>query len=320
MSFEDRVPAAGTLDRHVVHDDVAVHLIRARRDVHLEVGLLRERDGLVDGVGRVAATGRVGAEQQHVRGDKVDLRRCDQLGVHQVDDGSGRVATGWRGEPHRVARLVRLAEQEALLVVEVVRAERRREGDRGARNAAAFGRTPVRLDRCRQRRVVGERVRVIEPGVLRGQRHGLRMVAVDRDVKRRSDAATGRRIRNAVAHRDGVGRLRQREVDVLSGRETDRRPAGGLGRQCIGGGARTDDRAVGGGRLGLLLDERYGCSAIRDERRIDGSAGGGRGGHNMRAAGKGRAAEAHRGDRRGRDARHDPARSTPSRGTSNDDS
>ena len=31
------------------------------------------------GVGRVVAAGRVGAEQQHVRGDEVDLRRRDQL-------------------------------------------------------------------------------------------------------------------------------------------------------------------------------------------------------------------------------------------------
>ena len=93
---DDRVPAAGALDRDVVDDDVAVHLEDARRHVDRQVRLLGERDRLVERVGRVLATERVGAEQQHVRGLELDRRQTHQLGVEQVDDGPGHA--GRRGQ------------------------------------------------------------------------------------------------------------------------------------------------------------------------------------------------------------------------------
>ena len=63
---DDRVPAAGALDRDVVDDDVPVHLVDARRHVDRQVLLLRERDGLVERVRR-SPCGRTGRRRTAAR-------------------------------------------------------------------------------------------------------------------------------------------------------------------------------------------------------------------------------------------------------------
>ena len=92
------------------------------------------------------------------------------------------------------------------------------------------------------------------------------MVAIDRDVERYGDSAAGGRVRDAVAHVDRVGRRGQRELDVLSRRQADRRPAGRLRRQGVRGRARADDRAVRRGVLRFLLDEAGVGPPARNER------------------------------------------------------
>src|SRR6266511_1623788 len=89
VALDDGVPATSALDRDVVDDDVAVHLVRARRDVDLEVVPLGEGDRPVERVGGLAPAGRVRAERQHVRGHNFHVRRTDELGVEQVYDRPG---------------------------------------------------------------------------------------------------------------------------------------------------------------------------------------------------------------------------------------
>ena len=98
-------------------------------------------------------------------------------------------------------------------------------------------------------------------------------VAVDVHVQRRGDAAASGSVGNAVADVDRVGCRWQRELDVLAGRETDRRSAGGLGRERVRLRARADDGAVGDGVLGLLFNERDVGSATCGQRRVDSGAG-----------------------------------------------
>ena len=102
----------------------------------------------------------------------------------------------------------------------------------------------------------------------------VRVAAVDRDVQRRGDAAAGRRVRDAVAHGDRVGRARQRELDVLARRSslTAVRPDASAG-SVYAARAGADDRAVGRGVLGLLLDEVDAGAAAGDQRRVERGAG-----------------------------------------------
>lgn len=284
MPLDDRVPVAGALDRDVVDDDVPVDLVGARRQVDLEVRPAGEGDRAVEGVGGVAPAGRVGAEEQDVRGDEVDARRRDDLGVEQVDDRPRGGRPGRDGEPDLVPGPVGLAEQQALFVVEVVGTEGfrddRRRGGRGG-DARALGDPPVRVQQVRVR-VVRERVLVVQPRVLRGQRHRLPVAAVDGDVQRRGDPAAVRRVRDAVADGDGVGRGGQRELDVLPRREFHGATAGRLGGQRVRRAVRADHGAVGAGVLRLLLGEADRGAAPGDQRGVErgarhhGPGGGGR--------------------------------------------
>src|SRR5690349_1575824 len=79
----------------------------------------------------IASAARVGAEAHHVdRAGPLTPGRRDELRVQQVDDRRRTVAGD--GQPHPVTGAVRVAQQEALLVVEVVGAERGRERGGGA--------------------------------------------------------------------------------------------------------------------------------------------------------------------------------------------
>ena len=132
VALDDRVPVAGALDRHVVDDDVAVHLVHARPGCRpSEPRAFASGDGLVEGVGRVPAR-RSGRRRRAARSRRSSehARRADELGVEQIDDGPGRVRA--RGTVRRTCRRPgRSAEQQPLLVVEVHRAERLRERRRG---------------------------------------------------------------------------------------------------------------------------------------------------------------------------------------------
>ena len=101
-----------------------------------------------------------------------------------------------------------------------------------AAGTQALGDPPVRVQQAGVR-VVRERVLVVQPRVLRRERHGLAVPAVDRDVERRGDAAAVRRVRDAVAHGDRVRRARQGELDVLARRQLHRLTAGRLGGQRV---------------------------------------------------------------------------------------
>ena len=174
VTLDDRVPVAGALDRHVVDDDVPVDLVRARRDVDL-AGACAWRTRSPCRTRRPSRAGRSGRRRRAARSPRC-RSTCGgptSSRVEQVDDRPRGVAAGRHGEPDLVAGLVGPAEQQALLVVEVVRPERRRDDRRrrgGRGHAAALGDPPVRVEQAGVR-VVGERVLVVEPGVLRGQRH-----------------------------------------------------------------------------------------------------------------------------------------------------
>ena len=79
-----------------------------------------------------------------------------------------------------------------------------------------------------------------------------------------------------------VGGLRQREVDVLPGGQLDGLATRRLGGERVGVAVGADHGAVGGGALGLLLDEADVRAAAGDERRVERGSGdrggGGRGG------------------------------------------
>lgn len=235
---------------------------------------------------RVVPAGRVGAEKPDGQGLRGLLQRLgDQLEVRDVEhvprDRHGRGHL----EPDLVARLVRLAEQHPLLVVEVVRPE-------GLRHRVRLGLPParVRVDI----RVVGERIHAVEPRVLRRQRHRLVALAVDLDVERRTLPATGSGVGNAVAQSQRVGRPRQRELDVLP---SSSQPYCGtprsLGGQRVGLAAGPDLLAAGDGVLRLLLDEGDAGAAALDERGVEPGAGDHRcGGRRMGGRGQpGRRAE-----------------------------
>jgi hypothetical protein len=232
----------------------------------------REGDGAVEGGGRVATTGRVGTEEHRVGRERNEPRRRDELGVEQVDDRPRGGGPGRDGEPHLVPRPVGPAEQEPLLVVEVAGAERfpdhrRRCGRRG--HARALGDPPVRVQQVRTG-IVGERVLVVQPGVLRGQRHPLPVRAVHGDVERRGDPAAVRRVRDAVPDGDRVRGGGQRELDVLTGRQLDGPPSGRLGGQRVGRAVRAEHDTVGAGVLRLLLEEADTGAPPGDERGIEG--------------------------------------------------
>ena len=155
------------------------------------------------------------------------------------------------------------------------RPERRRDHRcrrRELRNASAFGDPPVGVQQARVG-VVAERVLVVQPGVLRGERHGLLRLAVHRDLQRGGDAAAVGGVRDAVAHGDRVGGLGERELDVLAGRELNGLPTGCLGRQRVRRAVGTDHDTVGGGVLGFLLGECDSRATSGDERRVEGGPG-----------------------------------------------
>src|SRR5258708_21633451 len=166
VSLDDRVPVTGTFDRDVVNENMAVHLIRAWRQVDHAVPGLRGCDRCVKRVRRIALPARIGTELLHVHGRLVGvLRGANQLGVKQVNYCPGGIARGRSGEADLVARLVGVTEQQTLFVVEVVRSERfgddRRRG-RGRRYAGTLGNILIGKQQAGVR-IIGERVLVIEP-------------------------------------------------------------------------------------------------------------------------------------------------------------
>ena len=277
LALDDRVPVAGALDRHVVDDDVPVHLVGARRDVDL-AGASSCANAMALSNASAESCLPVGsapnsstfAAMSRTCGRPTSSESSRSMTVHAA------LRPGGRREPDLVAGLVRLAEQQALLVVEVHRPERR--GDRRRRASSRAGTHPhsvIHQSGC-SRPAFGslrERVLVVEPGVLRGQRHRPLAGAVDRDVERRGDAAAGRRVRDAVAHGDRVRGLRQRELDVLPGRQLHRRAARRLGGQRVRRAVGADDRAVGDRVLRLLLEEADAPRRARDQGRVEGGAG-----------------------------------------------
>ena len=259
-TLDDRPPVPGALDRHLVDDDVPVHLERPGRNEHRPADPLSGSDGPVDRRRGIPPTRRISTEEPDVqRPSRRPLRRSDQLEVGNVQHVPGRRRVPRDLEPHPIARAIGLPEQQPLLVVEVVRPERL-----GHRVRLRLPPARVRVDI----RVVGERVHPVQPGVLRGQRHRLLAFAVDRHVERRAQTAAVRGVRDAVAQRQRVRGPRERELDVLA---TLGQPYGGppgsLGGQCVGLTAGADPLAVGVGVLGFLLDERDGRTAALDERR-----------------------------------------------------
>ena len=124
LALDDRVPVAGALDRHVVDDDVPVHLVRARRHVHL-AGACAWRRRSPCRTRRAESRRPVGSAPNSSTLAAIEVARA----AAPTSSESSRSMTvhaallpGRRGQPDLVAGLVRPAEQQALLVVEVHRA------------------------------------------------------------------------------------------------------------------------------------------------------------------------------------------------------
>ena len=207
-------------------------------------------------------------------------RPVDLLEIHQVDDGPGRVRALGHREPDLGAGPVDVVEQDALLVVEVRRPERcreRRRRSRERRHARALGNPPVGVQQAGVR-VVRERILVVEPRVLGRERQRRAALPVDGERDRSVDAATRRRVRDAVADGDRVRGTRQRELDVLAGRgQLDGLAPRSLAGERVGRRVEWEDGAVRVGVLGFLLDEVDIGAATRGERRIDRRDGDARG-------------------------------------------
>ena len=220
MAFDDRPPAAGALDRHVVDDDVPVHLERPGGDEHRLVHEPRAAQRSRGRTRRRSRGCRVGSAPKSVT--ETELRGCgagrsDVLEVGEVDHCPRGVRVGRHRQADDVARPGRSCRG--------ARAARRRSASAGTASCTigrgvvavgtqrALGDPPVGVEHARVR-VVRERIEVVEVRVLRRQRDRLRMrvavavaVVVDADRQRRIDAAAGRGIGNRVADRHGVRRL-----------------------------------------------------------------------------------------------------------------
>jgi len=111
------------------------------------------------------AAGRVGPEQQHVGCDQVHLRRPDELRVEQVDDRRGRRGTAGRSAD-LVAGLVAVPQEQPLLIIEWLGGTGgHANGGSGPAVRTTLGDPPVRVQHTGTG-VVGERVQVVQPGVL----------------------------------------------------------------------------------------------------------------------------------------------------------
>ncbi len=111
----------------------------------------------------------------------------------------------------------------------------------------------------------------VQPRVLGSERRGAEVPAFHPDGDRGADPVPVGRVGNAVSEGEGIRVSGQGELDVLARLvEAHRRASGGFGGQRVRVAAGADDRAVGDGVLGLLLDEVDARAAPFDEARIKG--------------------------------------------------